>query len=419
MKQSNLFTKTRKEAPKDEESKNAKLLIRAGFVHKEMAGVYDILPLGLRVMNKIENIIREEMNKLGGQELHLSALQDKSSWKKTNRWDDEVVDVWFKTKLKNDSEVGLGVTHEEPLTNLLKDHIRSYKDLPSYLYQFQTKFRNEVRSKSGVMRGREFLMKDLYSFSINEEEHNLFYEKAKEAYINIFKKVGLGDTTYLTLASGGSFSQFSHEFQTLSEAGEDNIFVDEDKKIAINEEVMSENTCAKLGVNKEDLISKKSIEVGNIFTLGTKFSEALELKFQDEDGKDTPVFMGSYGIGIGRLMGTIVETFSDEKGIIWPESVAPFDAHILLLATDNQEAKKMADDIYRDLNEIGVEVLYDDRDARSGDKFNDADLIGLPYQIVIGNKTIEENLIEVKNRKTGEIEKIAYSEVVSGEFLKR
>ena len=419
MKQSNLFTKTRKEAPKDEESKNAKLLIRAGFVHKEMAGVYDILPLGLRVMNKIENIIREEMNALGGQELHLSALQDKGAWEKTDRWDDKIVDVWFKTKLKNDSEVGLGVTHEEPLTNLLKDHIRSYKDLPSYLYQFQTKFRNEVRAKSGMMRGREFLMKDLYSFSINEDEHNLFYEKVKEAYTNIFNKVGLGDTTYLTLASGGSFSQFSHEFQTLSDAGEDTIFVDENKKIAINDEVMNENTCTKLGVKKEELVSKKSIEVGNIFTLGTKFSEALELKVQDEDGKDTLVFMGSYGIGVGRLMGTIVETFSDEKGIIWPESVAPFDVHILLLATDNKEAKKMADDIYKDLNEIGVEVLYDDRDTRSGDKFNDAELMGLPYQIIIGNKTVEEDMIEVKNRTTGEIEKISYSDVVSGEFLKR
>lgn len=419
MKQSNLFTKTRKEAPKDEESKNAKLLIRAGFVHKEMAGVYDLLPLGLKVMNKIEDIIREEMNALGGQELHLSALQDKGAWEKTNRWDDKILDVWFKTKLKNDSEVGLGVTHEEPLTNLLKDHIRSYKDLPSYLYQFQTKFRNEVRAKSGMMRGREFLMKDLYSFSINEDEHNLFYEKAKEAYTNIFKKVGLGDTTYLTTASGGSFSQFSHEFQTLSDAGEDTIFIDETKKIAINDEVMNENTCTKLGVKKEELVSKKAIEVGNIFTLGTKFSEALELKVKGEDGKDTPVFMGSYGIGVGRLMGTIVETFSDEKGIIWPKSVAPFDVHLLLLSTDNKEAKEMADNIYKDLNEIGVEVLYDDRDARSGDKFNDADLMGMPYQVIIGNKTVEENMIEVKNRATGEIEKISYSDVVSGEFLKR
>jgi len=273
MRQSHLFTKTRKEAPKDETAKNAKLLIRGGFIHKEMAGVYSYLPLGLRVMNKIVNIIREEMNAIGGQELYLTALQDKNIWEKTNRWSDEVVDNWFKTKLKSGSDVGLGFTHEEPLTALMKEYIQSYKDLPRYAYQFQTKFRNEERAKSGIMRTREFLMKDLYSFSKDAKEHEEFYEKAKKAYVKIFDRLGLGDKTYVTFASGGSFSKYSHEFQTLTETGEDTIYVDEKNKLAVNKEVYTDEVLKDLGLNKKDIIEKKASEIGNIFSLGTRFSQ--------------------------------------------------------------------------------------------------------------------------------------------------
>ncbi len=302
MKQSFLFTKTRREAPKDEVSQNAKLLIRAGFIHKEMAGVYSYLPLGLRVLNKIVAIIREEMNMFGGQEVHLSALQDREVWEKTGRWDDKAVDSWFKTELKNGAEAGLGFTHEEPLTALMREHIASYKDLPQYPYQFQVKFRNETRAKSGIIRGREFLMKDLYSFSADEAAHKLFYEKVKQAYKNIFTHIGFGKHTYITYASGGSFSKYSHEFQTLCDAGEDTIHLCEKCLVAVNEEIISEQTACPV-CGSENFVKKTAVEVGNIFTLGTKFSDALGLKYRNEAGQEVSVFMGSYGIGPGRAMG--------------------------------------------------------------------------------------------------------------------
>lgn len=409
MRQSLLFTKTRKDAPKDEVSKNAPLLIRAGFIHKEMAGVYSYLPLGLKVMNKIVGIIREEMNTLGGQELHLTALQSKEVWEKTGRWDDAVVDNWFKTKLKNESELGLGFTHEEPLTLLMKDHIRSFRDLPIYPYQIQTKFRNEARAKSGIMRGREFLMKDLYSFSKDEKEHQDFYEKAKKAYLKVYERVGLGENTYITFASGGSFSKYSHEFQTLTEAGEDTIFVDENKKIAVNKEVLNDEVLADLGVKKSDLVEKKAVEVGNIFTLGTRFSDAFELTYLDEKGEKKPVFMGSYGIGPGRLMGTIAEVLSDDKGLVWPESIAPFKIHLISLG---ESVKNEASKIYESLVKKGIEVLYDDRDTRAGEKFADSDLIGIPTRIVVSEKTIAEESVEVKDRKTGKVEMVKIADLL-------
>ena len=398
MKQSQLFTKTKKESPADEVSLNAELLIKAGFINKEMAGVYSYLPLGLRVIKKIENIIREEMNTIGGQELVMTALQDKSLWERTDRWDDEKVDNWFKTKLKNDTELGLGFTHEEPLTRMMKEFINSYRDLPCSVYQFQTKFRNEARAKSGIMRCREFVMKDLYSFSKNEEEHNIFYEKAKEAYKNIFKRVGIGHLTYVTFASGGSFSKYSHEFQTVTGAGEDTIYIDENKSIAINKEVYNDEVISSLGLTKEDLIEKKAVEVGNIFTLGTRFSDALSLKYKTEQGEEKSVFMGSYGIGPGRLMGTIVEVLSDDKGIIWPESVAPFKVHLLVLGNDERTCEE-ADKLYEELSEKGIEVLYDDRsDTSAGEKFADADLIGIPYRVVVSKRSLVDGGFEVKKR---------------------
>src|ERR1035437_4216243 len=269
MKQSRLLTKTRKEGPKDEVSKNANMLIRAGFINKEMAGVYDYLPLGIRTLNKICNIVREEMNKIGGQELFLTVLQDKTPWEKTGRWADEVMGVWFKTKLLNGTELGLGPTHEEPLITLMKSHIRSYKDLPVAPYQIQTKFRNETRAKSGIMRGREFLMKDMYSFSRDQKEHDAFYQQAKAAYVRIFDRVGLGAVTYPTFALGGTFSKYSEEFQTISDAGEDIIFVDEEKRIAVNKETLTPEILSELGLDKKNLVEKKGVEVGNIFNLGT------------------------------------------------------------------------------------------------------------------------------------------------------
>ena len=417
MLQSKLFTKTRKEAPKDEVSKNAQLLIKGGYINKELAGVYSFLPLGIRVLNKICNIIREEMNAIGGQELSMTVFQDQEIWKQTNRWSDEVVDVWFKTKLKNDTELGLGFTHEEQLTNLMKNHIRSYKDLPVYPYQIQTKFRNETRAKSGIMRGREFLMKDLYSFSKDDAGHLAFYEKIKQAYLNVFKRVGLGDKTFITFASGGTFSKYSHEFQTVSDAGEDNIYVDKNKGIAVNEEVLNDEVLKDLGLNKDTLVKEKSIEVGNIFSLGTKFSDALELSYPDEKGEKKKVVMGSYGIGPSRLMGTVVECLSDEGGIVWPKEIAPFTVHLLDI-TSKPENKVQAEKIYTDLLNMNVEVLCDDRDVRAGEKFADADLLGLPYRVIVSDKTLDKGEVEVKNRATGEVLMYKLADLKTWNFLK-
>jgi len=410
--QSNLFTKTRREDPKDEVAKNAKLLIRGGFINKEMAGVYSFLPLGLRVLNKITGIIREEMNAVGGQEISMTALQNLDVWKKTGRADDEVVDVWFKTNLKEGGELGLGFTHEEPITNMLLSHISSYRDLPISVFQFQTKFRNETRAKSGLIRGREFLMKDLYSFHGSLEEHNSFYDQAKQAYLNIFRRTGIGDQTYITFASGGSFSASSDEFQTLSEAGEDIIYLSREKNIAINKEVCTDELLAKMGINRESLEEVKSIEVGNIFHLGTKFSGPLALNFIDQAGEIKPVIMGSYGLGPSRLMGTIAEVLSDDKGIIWPKEVAPFDVHIIVIGGEDSEAMTEATKLASKLEASGLEVLLDDRDRPAGEKFADADLYGIPTRVVISPKTLEEGAIEVKDRKTGEVKKLSEEELL-------
>jgi len=295
MKQSQLFTKTLRSIDKEEKSISTQFLLKSSFIYKELAGVYVYLPLGLRVLNKINNIIREEMNAIGGQELFLTSLQNPELWKKTDRWSDESVDNWFRTKLKNNTELGLSFTHEEPLTNLMKNYISSYKDLPKFAYQIQTKFRNELRAKGGIMRCREFLMKDMYSFCRDQKEHEIFYEKSKQAYINVFERCGLGDITYLTFASGGVFSKYSHEFQTLAKNGEDTIYVDKKKKLAVNKEVYNDEVLNNLSLNKKDLIEERAVEVGNIFTLGYKFSGALDLQFTNENGVKQDVFMGSYG----------------------------------------------------------------------------------------------------------------------------
>ena len=398
MRQSKLFTKTKKEAPADEVSKNAELLIRGGFIHKEMAGVYSFLPLGLRVLNKIEGIIRDEMDKIGGTEMRTAVLQSKEIWEKSNRWDDEVVDNWFKTKLKSGGEIGLSFTNEEAYSNILKQYVSSYKDLPIYPYDFKSIFRNETRSKSGIMRGREFYWKALYSFSKSEEEHNDFYEKIKTAYQNIFKRAGIGHLTYLTFASGGSFSKFSHEFQTIIHVGEDLIYLDENSGIAINKEVYNDETITSLGLNKEKLVERRAVEVGNIFSLGTRFSEPFDLKYKSENGEEKLAIMGSYGIGLGRLMGTVVEALSDDKGIIWPETIAPYQVQLLLLGEEESVIKE-AEKVYEKLEKNGVEVLFDDRvGMTAGEKFADADLLGIPYRAVVSARSIKENGIELKKR---------------------
>jgi len=412
MRQSKLFTRTRREAPKDEVAKNAQLLIRAGFVHKEMAGVYSYLPLGLRTLNKIVGIIRDEMDSIGGQEMVMTALQDKSLWQRTDRWDDEKVDNWFKSEFKSGGEVGLGITHEEPLTRIMSEYVSSYRDLPIMAYQFQNKFRNEMRAKSGIMRGKEFLMKDMYSFARTEEEHKELYKKGRDAYVRTFERLGLGSRTFVTYASGGIFSEFSEEFQTLSDAGEDTIYVSREKNIAVNKEVYNDETLATLGLTRAELTEEKSIEVGNIFTLGTKFSEPLGLSFRDEQGEDKSVLMGCYGMGPSRIMGTLVETLSDEKGMVWPESVAPFSVHLVELSGGNADVKKHADELYDALCAVGVEVLYDDREARAGEKFADSDLIGIPLRVVVSVKTISAGQYECVHRADGRIEHLTKESMI-------
>ncbi|MGK2848973.1 MAG: proline--tRNA ligase [Minisyncoccota bacterium] len=412
MYQTSLFTRTKKEDPKDEVSKNAQLLMRAGFVSKEMAGVYAFLPLGLRVLNNIIRIIRQEMDQIGGQEVSLTALQDKTLWEKTNRWDDSQADVWFKTVLKNDTEVGLGWSHEEPMTRLVSQHITSYRDLPVLLYQFQTKFRNETRAKSGIMRTREFIMKDLYSFARTSEEHERVYASVRQAYIRIFTRLGIGTMTYPAFASGGAFSQYSEEFQTISSAGEDNIYVDQVTGKALNEEVLNEEVLADLGIRRENLVAHKSIEVGNIFNLGTRFSESLGATFKDEVGMTHATLMGCYGIGPARAMGTIAEVLSDGKGLVWPEEVAPFRVHLLSL-----DANEKAEEIYHALHDVGIEVLYDDRNIRAGEKFAESDLFGIPYRIVLGKRGVMAGTAEVKKRTSDTVTDIPLDQLVT--FLQK
>jgi prolyl-tRNA synthetase len=377
-----------------------------------MAGVYSYLPLGLKVIKNIEKIIREEMNSIGGTEMKTAVLQNKEIWEKSNRWDDGVVDNWFKTKLKNGGEVGLSFTNEEAYANIMKQYVSSYKDLPIYPYDFKEIFRNESRSKSGILRGREFYWKALYSFSKNESEHNEFYEKSKQAYRNVFQRAGIGHLTYITFASGGSFSKFSHEFQTLTGTGEDTIYVDENKGIAINSEVYNDEVILSLDLKKEDLVEQRAVEVGNIFSLGTKFSEPFDLKYKDEKGEENLVIMGSYGIGLGRLMGTIVEVLSDDKGIIWPSSVAPFDAHLIEIVGKDGGGGERATRLYSELSK-NIEVLYDDRDTRAGEKFADADLIGIPYHIIVSERGSADKTVEIKERATGKTVVVPESEVLS------
>ena len=559
MKRSELFTKTSKTVPAGEVSRNAQLLIRAGYVHKEMAGAYDYLPLGLKVIEKIKTVVREEMNAVGGQELAMTALQPKELWEKTNRWDDAVVDNWFKTELKNGARLGLGLTHEEPIVDILIPYIDSYRDLPLYAYQIGTKFRNELRAKSGILRGREFLMKDMYSFARNQTEHDELYEKAAAAYTRIYDRLGIGDITFRTKADGGYFTDdYSDEYQTLSLIGEDTLFhvpgtdkwfnqevapsqapvvepfgennseekplenveghgiigvqaladflkipvaqttktmlyeTDSGEIVAaavrggydINEiklrkilnvkslkladektvkkvtgaevgyagllnlpenvKVIVDESCAnrtnfEMGGNQTNIHCKnvnwgrdlplpekfydikiakdgdldpetsqvyethKSIEAGNIFPLETKYTDGLDVYYTDENGERQSIIMGCYGIGISRTMGILAEVFADDKGLVWPKSVAPFQVYLINIGEDETVVKKTAE-LYDELNKKGIEVLWDDRpEARPGEKFADADLMGIPWRVVISGKTLEKNGFELKARASDEI----------------
>ncbi|MAZ40558.1 prolyl-tRNA synthetase [bacterium] len=409
MLQSQLFTKTRKEAPKDEVAKNASLLIRASFVDKLHAGVYTYLPLGFLVLKNIEKIIREEMNAIGGQELLLPALHPKENWEKTGRW--ESMDDLYKLTDGSGKEYALGATHEEVIVPLAKQFVSSYKDLPFSAYQIQDKFRAELRAKSGILRGREFIMKDLYSFHRNEEDLNSFYEEVRGAYTRIFKRCGIGNETHYTFADGGSFSDYSHEFQTVTEAGEDIIHICKGCKTAINEEVIAEQKdCPEC--DGKSLETRKAIEVGNIFPLKTKYSDPFELTYKDEAGKEQPVLMGCYGIGLGRLMGAIVEVCNDENGIIWPDEVAPFEYHLIAISGGDGEAMKQAQEFYEELKQKGHTVLFDDRDTGAGEKFKDADLLGVPKRIVMSAKTLEEGKVELKRRDEEDSQLVAREDLL-------
>ena len=408
MKMSQLAFQPVKTPPKDAEAISHKLLVQAGFIDQVMAGVFTFLPLGLRVLTKIENIVREEMDKLG-TEILMPSLAPKQLWEKTGRI--ETVDVLMKTspankaaEEKHNAEYILNSTHEELVTPLIMKQNLSYKDLPLAVYQIQTKFRNEPRAKSGIMRTREFRMKDLYSFHTDEADLKRYYEVAKESYKTIYQRLGIGNDTYISLASGGDFTKdYSHEFQTRCESGEDTIYLDKETGIAYNKEV------APTGAEGSDRFEEfRASEVGNIFPLNTKFSEAFDYYYTDKDGGKKIVYMGSYGIGTSRLVGVIVEKFHDDKGIIWPENVAPFRVSLISM---NDAAEKAAE-IYDVLTAAEVEVLWDDRDLSAGVKFADADLIGNPYRVVVGQKSLALGGVELKKRGEEEMEIVAVEEIV-------
>ena len=409
MRLSHTFTRTRKQAPADEVAHNAQLLIRAGYVHKTMAGVYSYTPLGLAVLENIKQIVREEMNRINSQELLMSTLQRQELWQETGRWSDELVDVWFKSHLQDGTEVGFGWTHEEPIIELLRSYLKSYKDLPISVYQFQNKLRNELRAKSGIMRGREFIMKDMYSIHASKEDLEAYYQAVIEAYKRCYHRLGLGDDTYVTFASGGAFTKFSHEFQTICEAGEDYIYLHRGRGLAINEEVVDE-AVRELGINKSELERVKTAEVGNIFNFGTQKSEEMGLVFTGEDGRQHHAYMGSYGIGITRVMGVIVEKFADDKGLVWPEEVAPARVHLVQIGKESVAA---ADELYDTLQQAGITVLYDDRAARPGEKFADAELLGMPTRVTVSDRLLEAGEWEVVDRRTGKQQRLTTSQLLA------
>ncbi len=409
MRQSQLFTKTRKEVPADEVSKNAQLLISAGYIHKEMAGVYSYLPLGIRVLQNIETVVREEMNMIGGQEIRMATLHPSEPWKQTGAWDS--VDVVFKIMSRTEKEYTIGQSEEEIVTPIAKEYVKSYKDLPLAIYQIGQKYRDELRAKSGIMRGREFTMKDMYSFHETQEDFDRFYTLAKEAYLKVYERLGL--IAKATEASGGAFTKkLSYEFMVLTSAGEDDVLYCSSCSYCVNVEISDQkegDACTRCG---NGFLSRATAsEVGNIFDLGTKYAQDFSVTFKDREGNEQHPIMGCFGIGITRLMGVIAETFNDDKGIIWPESVAPFKVHLVGLNGEDAEIKDWTDGIYDSLRRQHVEVLYDDRDARTGEKFADSDLLGIPYRVVVSKRAREEGKFEVVRRRDGEVSTLTEEEL--------
>jgi len=408
MLQSQLFCKTKKEAPKEAEAISHKLLSRADFIEQTISGVYRFLPLGLRVLDKIEAVIDIEMLNLGAQKLYLPTLQNKNLWIETGRWD-KIDPPLFKLKDRHQKETALGSTHEEEITDVVRKRIKSYQDLPIYLYQIQDKFRNEMRSSGGLLRTREFLMKDLYSFHVSENDQMKFYSEVKEAYFRIFKKCGLKAVT-VEASSGTIGGEISHEFMAISENGEDRILIC--KKCGFGGNIEKVGELEKCPDCKFSLEKKNSIEIGHIFNLGTKYSKKMGANFIDKDGKSKPITMGCYGIGLGRLMATIVEINHDEKGIIWPEEVAPFKVHLIPIE-NSQKVIKTTEKLYQDLQKAETEVLYDDRNGKSvGEKFADADLIGIPNRVVISERTLLKNCVEIKKRSENKAKLIKLNQII-------
>lgn len=405
MKRSHSFIKTLKETPADADSANANYLVRGNFIEKQMAGVHAYLPLGFKVLKKVENIIREEMNAIDGQEMLMNVLQPKELWDETGRWQ-EGKEIMYQFKDSRGKEIGLGWTHEEQLTGIIRHHVSSYKDLPLSLYQIQSKFRNELRVKSGIMRGREFIMKDMYSFHVDEDDFNKYYQKVKDAYVKIFGRFGL--KARIVESSGGEFSEFSHELQVKCSAGEDTIFYCNKCNFAQNKEiarVRGGDKCPKC----DGKIAKENVsEVGNIFPLKNKFSKAMKALYKDKNGREKEIIMGCYGIGLSRSIGTIVEVCHDDYGIIWPKEVAPYQVNLISIG-QNKETEK----VYKELISNEIEVLYDDRDEISaGEKFADADLIGCPVRIVISNKSLKNGGAEISHRGKKEQTIVKISEIL-------
>ena len=410
MKATQFYFKTRKEISKDEVAISAILLTKANFIEKLTSGVYNFLPLGLRVIKKIEQIVREEMEAVGGQEILMALLNPRSNWEQTGRWDS--FKALFKLRSKYGSWFALAPTHEEIITPMVKNYIYSYKDLPLYLFHISDKFRDEPRSKSGILRGKEFIMKDLYSFHQDEKDLENYYEKVKRAYQKIYKRCGL--KAYVVEASGGTFSRFSHEFQVLTPAGEDIFYHCSHCGMSRNKEIMENaKKCPECSHELEEL---KGSEVGNIFKLKDKYSQAFDLNYRDKKGEIKPVMMGCYGIGVSRLLGVIVEANYDDKGIIWPKETAPFQYHLIGLfkgsKKEDKEIKKQTDLVYEQLIKKGLEVFYDDRESvSSGEKLVDADLLGLPQRIIISEKTLKNRSFELKERKSNRVKIIKLKDI--------
>ncbi len=423
MKFSEYFIPTLKDDPAEAEIISHKLMIRSGMIKQSSSGIYSWLPLGLKVLNKIENIVREEQNNAGAIELLMPTIQSADLWKKSGRYDDYGKEM-LRIQDRGGREMLYGPTNEELITDIFQSYINSYKDLPKNLYHIQWKFRDEVRPRFGIMRGREFLMKDNYSFDIDEKSAKNSYNKMFSAYIKTFLRMGLTPIS-LRAETGPIGGNLSHEFQILAKTGESTLYYDKDLE-ALNPEKIDPKKLQSyyaavddlhdnnnFPIKNDQLKVSKGIEVGHIFYFGTKYSEKLGAFIQNDKGEKKPVHMGSYGIGVSRLVGAIIEAFHDEKGIIWPLSVAPFHLSIINLSISNQLCLDKTNEIYQNCLKENIDILVDDRDVSIGKKLSDNDLIGVPYQIIIGPRNLKEDLIEIKNRKKNEVQKLKTSDIMN------